>query len=245
MTLRLDDTGFGGLMLYQETEAFCYGIDAVLLADFAAEAAAKKKADCRIMDLGTGNGVVPLILSHKTRASYIGGIELQAEAAALAEKSAAYNGLSDRLHFFCGNVRDFETGTMAESFDVVTSNPPYTAGSCGIESRSRAKALARHELEGSLEDFVSLAARLLRDKGSFCMVHRPARMADIFSVCRKYRLEPKELRLVSGKPMERPNILLIHCCKNGKAEMKIAPQLHVHEEDGGYSRQILKIYEKS
>ena len=120
MTLRLDDTGFGGLMLYQETEAFCYGIDAVLLADFAAETAAKKKTDCRIMDLGTGNGVVPLILSHKTRASYIGGIELQAEAAALAEKSAAYNGLSDRLHFFCGNVRDFDTGTMAESFDAVS-----------------------------------------------------------------------------------------------------------------------------
>ena len=245
MALRLDDIGFGNLMLYQETDAFCYGIDAVLLAAFAAETAAKKRADCRIMDLGTGNGVVPLILSHKTEAAYIGGIELQEAAAALAEKSAAYNGLSDRLHFFCSNVRDFDAGAMAETFDVVTANPPYTAGSCGMESQNRAKALARHELAGSLEDFVSLAARLLRDKGSFYMVHRPARMADIFALCRKYRLEPKELRLVSGKPMERPNILLIHCCKNGKPEMRIAPQMHVHEENGDYNREILTIYEKN
>lgn len=244
MALRLDDTGFGGLMLYQETDAFCYGIDAVLLAAFAAETAAKKKQDCRIMDLGTGNGVVPLILSHKTQAGYIGGIELQEEAAALAQKSAAYNKLSDRLHFFCSNVRDFDADAMAETFDVVTANPPYTAGRCGMESRNRAKALARHELEGSLEDFVSLAARLLRDKGSFYMVHRPARMADIFTLCRRYRLEPKELRLVSGKPTEPPNILLIHCSKNGKPELRIAPQMYVHEENGTYNDQILKIYEK-
>ncbi len=244
MALRLDDTGFGGLRLYQETEAFRYGIDAVLLAAFAAETSAGKKKDCRIMDLGTGNGIVPLILSHKTRASYIGGIELQAEAAALAERSAAYNGLTGRLHIFCSNVKDFDAGETAETFDLVTSNPPYTAGSCGIESRNRAKALARHELEGSLEDFIALAARLLRDKGSFCMVHRPSRMADVMTVCRKYRLEPKELRLVSGRQGEKPNILLVHCCKNGRAELQVAPQIHVREENGGYSDEILAAYER-
>lgn len=197
------------------------------------------------MDLGTGNGVVPLILSHKTQAGYIGGIELQAEAAALAEKSAAYNKLSDRLHFFCSNVRGFDAEKMAETFDVVTSNPPYTAGQCGIESKNRAKALARHELEGSLEDFISLAAWLLRDKGSFFLVHRPARMADIFALCRQYHLEPKELRMVSGKPAEPPNILLLHCVKNGRPEMKTAPQMHVHEENGSYNDEIIKIYEKN
>lgn len=244
MTLRLDDTGFGGLMLYQETDAFCYGIDAVLLAAFAADTAAGKKNDCRIMDLGTGNGIVPLILSHKTRAAYIGGLELQEEAAALARRSAAYNHLSDRLHIICCNVRDFDAGETAGTFDVVTANPPYTAGSCGIESKSRAKALARHELAGSLEDFIALAARLLRDKGSFCMVHRPSRMADIMTLCRKHRLEPKELRLVSGRSGEKPNILLIHCCKNGRAELQVAPQIYVREENGGYSAEILAAYER-
>lgn len=244
MALRLDDTGFGGLMLYQDTEAFCYGIDAVLLADFAAGSARRKGKDCRIMDLGTGNGVIPLILSHKTEAQYIGGVEIQEQSAALAEKSAVYNGLEDRLHFFCSDVRYFKLDTMADCFDVVTCNPPYTAGNCGLQSKNRAKTLARHEVEGSLEDFLALASRLLKDKGDFYMVHRPARLTDVCEICRKYHLEPKELRLVSGKATESPNILLIHCCKNGRTELRIGPQLHIHEEDNSYNPKILAIYEK-
>lgn len=244
MGLRLDETGFGGLKIFQQPEEFCYGVDAVLLADFAAQAASKKKAACRIMDLGTGTGIVPLVLSHKTEAGYIGGLEVQDNSFSLAMKNREINSLEDRLHFFHGDVSCFDEEGLAGSFDVVTSNPPYTAGSRGIESKNRAKAIARHETTGSLDDFVRLAARLLRDKGDFYMVHRPSRLVDICEACRKYKLEPKEMRFVSGKPGERPNIILVHCTKNGNRELKILEPLAVHDINGKYSQEILNIYEK-
>ena len=127
----------------------------------------------------------------------------------------------------------------------MTANPPYTAGSRGIESSNRAKAIARHETTAALEDFVKTAARLLRDRGDFYMVHRPARLVDICESCRVYGLEPKEMRFVSGKPMEKPNIVLIHCVKNGNRELKLLDPLYVHQENGRYSDEILKIYEKT
>ncbi|MGN0658859.1 MAG: tRNA1(Val) (adenine(37)-N6)-methyltransferase [Emergencia sp.] len=247
MNLRLDETGFGDLKIYQDPEEFCYGVDAVLLAGFAAEGASAAKGRSgagRIMDLGTGTGIVPLILSHKTDAGYIGGIELQENSFRLAEKNAEINMLGGRLHFFRANVRDFEPGDLAETFDIVTANPPYTRESGGLRSANMAKALARHEIEGNLDDFVKLAAKLLRDKGDFYMVHRPSRLADICSCCRQHHLEPKELQFVSGKPSESPNIVLVHCSRNGNPGLKIGPQGHVHEEDGSYSREILRLYER-
>lgn len=266
MELRLDDTGFGGLEIFQQPEEFCYGIDAVLLAGFAVAGAAAKGAgkvsgdgavrpyssaglNFRIMDLGTGTGIIPLILSHKTEAGYIGGVEIQENSFRLAEKNAAHNCLSDRLHFFHRDVFDFAAeGTEEESlcgqFDLVTSNPPYTAGNCGIESANRAKAIARHETSATLSDFIATASRLLKFRGDFYMVHRPSRLADICESCRKYGLEPKEMCFVSGKPMEKPNILLVHCVKGGNSELRILKPLSVHTENGDYSEEILKLYEK-
>lgn len=245
MGLRLDETGFGNLEIFQQPEEFCYGVDAVLLADFAAQMAKKRKGSCRIMDLGTGTGIVPLILSHKTEAEYIGGVEVQPHSYDLAMKNRVHNGLEERLHFFCGDVLDFGGKDFDGMFHIVTTNPPYTAGSRGIESSCRAKAIARHETTASLDDFVKTAARLLQDKGDFYMVHRPGRLVDICESCRRYRLEPKEMRFVSGKPMEKPNIVLIHCVKNGNRELKLLNPLYVHEKNGDYSPDILKIYEKS
>lgn len=270
MGLRLDDTGFGGLEIFQEPSEFCYGIDAVLLSAFAASGASVKGAGrsrqngsgrsaaaadfpsgpaFRIMDLGTGTGIIPLILSHKTEADYIGGIEIQENSFRLAEKNAVHNGLSDRLCFFHRDVSGFAAeGTEEEAlcgqFDLVTSNPPYTAGSCGIESRNRAKAIARHETSASLSDFIETASRLLKHRGDFYMVHRPSRLADICESCRRYGLEPKEMCFVSGKPMEKPNILLVHCVKGGNRELRILKPLSVHTENGDYSEEILKMYEK-
>lgn len=246
MDLRLDETGFGELKIFQRPEEFCYGVDAVLLADFAASSSAvRKKERCRMIDLGTGTGIIPLILSHKTEAGLICGLEVQQNSYDLAVKNAEYNGLSERLQFFHDDVSLFQHEELEQSFDVVTTNPPYTAGCRGIESKNKAKAIARHETTGSLDDFVRQAAKLLRDKGDFYMVHRPARLADICETCRKYRLEPKEMRFVSGKPGEIPNILLVHCTKNGNKELKILTPLAVHEENGNYSQEILKIYEKN
>ena len=244
MKLRFDETGFGSIGIYQAPEEFCYGVDAVLLADFAAEGARKRK-QCRIMDLGTGTGIVPLILSHKTDAAYIGALELQDHSFALVEKNIAENHLEHRIFGFHGDVSCFEKAEdMKESFDVVTTNPPYFAGGGGIESQNQAKAIARHEISASLDDFLRLSAKLLKDRGDFYMVHRPSRLVDICETCRKYKLEPKELRFVSGKPMEKPNIVLIHCVKHGNAELRILAPLAVHNEDGSYTDEILKIYEK-
>lgn len=244
MSLRLDETGFGKLKIFQNPEEFCYGVDAVLLAGFAAEGAAKRQCRCRIMDLGTGTGIVPLILSHKTEASLIGGIEVQENSYRLAVKNAQYNNLTERVQFFHGDVKEFSHGDWAGTFDIVTSNPPYTEGAGGIESSNKAKAIARHESTASLDDFVRTAANLLKDKGDFYMVHRPSRLVDICESCRRHRLEPKELCFVSGKPFERANIILIHCTRNGNPQLRILDPLFVHNEDGSYSQQILKLYEK-
>lgn len=244
MNLRLDETGFGNLKIFQNPEEFCYGVDAVLLAGFASEGARKKRENCRIMDLGTGTGIVPLILSHKTQAGYIAGLEVQKNSWDLAVKNAEYNLLTGRVRFFHGDVKGFSNKSLAGTFDVVTSNPPYTAGASGIESSNKAKAIARHETTASLDDFIKTAAVLLRDKGEFYMVHRPARLVDICESCRRHRLEPKELCFVSGKPLEKPNIILVHCTKNANRELRILDPLFVHNENGSYSQEILKLYEK-
>ena len=243
MGLRMDRTGFGELEIFQNPEEFCYGVDAVLLADFAASGAMRRKQACRIMDLGTGTGIVPLILSHKTQAAYIAGMEVQESSWALAEKNRRHNTLEQRLEFFHQDVKNFDK-SQCGTYDVVTTNPPYTQGSCGIESSNRAKAIARHETTASLDDFVKTAAALLKDKGDFYMVHRPGRLVDICESCRRHGLEPKEMRFVSGRPLEKPNIMLVHCIKNGNKELRLLDPMYVHCADGSYSEEILKIYEK-
>lgn len=252
MNLRLDDTGFGNIRIYQDPGAFCYGVDAVLLADFAARSInGKKKKPERLIDLGTSTGIVPLILSHKTEVPEIMGLELQKESYEISLKNIEVNGLSGRVRFVQGDVRKLAAGRWPEggplrpeTFNAVTMNPPYTVADRGMISGSDAKTIARHETKADLGDFVRLASLLLKDKGDLYMVHRPGRLVDICQTCRELHMEPKELRLVSGKPGGRPNILLIHCVKNGNRQLKIIEPLHVREENGEYSAEILEIYEK-
>lgn len=244
MELRLDDTGFGGIEIYQNPEEFCYGVDAVLLADFASKSNNAAKESCRIIDLGTGTGIVPLILAHKTKAGTIYGVEVQKNSWELAEKNRIHNRLEDRLTFLHTDLKDLKEESLRGSFDIVTSNPPYTAGNCGIESANRAKMIARHETTADLDAFIAKAAWLLKEKGDFYMVHRPSRLIDICESCRKHKLEPKEMRFVSGKPMEKPNILLVHCVRNGNRQLKILDPLAVRDENGDYTDEIRRIYEK-
>ncbi len=244
MSIRVDSIGFGNISIMQDSDEFCYGVDAVMLSDFASKNAGKYGSSCKIMDLGTGTGIIPLILSHKTDASYIGGVEVQNNSYHLAEQNMKRNSLEDRLHFFHVNVKDFPVEVYRDTFDIVTCNPPYMKGACGITSKNKAKGIARHETLAELKDFVQLAANLLRDKGEFCMVHRPSRLVDICQCCRELHLEPKELVFISGKPMEKPNILLIRCIKNGNRELRIGEPISVHNENGTYSEEILKMYEK-
>lgn len=235
---RMDEIGFSDMKLIQKPDEFCYGVDAVILADFAAG-----KNPKNIVDLGTGTGIIPLVLSHKTDAEKIYGIEYQKESWERAVRNAELNRLQDRLCFIQANVAEFRQ--LTGWADAVTANPPYMAGSGGLTNENPAKTIARHETVGTLEDFISCACRLLKDRGDFYLVHRPGRLVDIFFFCRKYGLEPKELRLVAPEKGKTANIALIHCVKNGGTELKLLPELYVYRDRGIYSGEIERIYERT
>ncbi len=234
---RIDQIGFSDLKLIQKPDEFCYGVDAVILADFAS----RKKVK-RAVDLGTGTGIIPLIMSHKTEAEKLYGIEFQKDSFDRAKRNIQINGMEGRLDFFNANVSEFRE--LDEWADVVTTNPPYMATKGAITNDNSAKTIARHEVAGTLEDFIKCGCRILKNKGDFYMVHRPSRLVDIFYLCRKYRLEPKEIRMVSPMEGETPNIVLIHCVKNGGAELKILEPLYVYKDKGIYSDEIQQIYER-
>ncbi|MBQ3611416.1 MAG: tRNA1(Val) (adenine(37)-N6)-methyltransferase [Firmicutes bacterium] len=248
---RIENTGFGNIKLIQDPEQFCYGVDAVILADFANSLYPAFK---RAADLGTGNGIIPLILSHKNSESHITGVEIQPDAADMAMRSCRLNGLEEKINFVVADVIDIADGKLGESIndpalcegamDMVTCNPPYFVKGGAIPSSSKAKFIARHETTARVEDFIKAAEKLLKRKGHFFMVHRPSRLADIMYYCRKYGLEPKDMRMVVPKPGETPNILLIHCIKGGGRELNVMKELSVYNEDGSYSDEIEHIYER-
>lgn len=236
---RLDAIGFGDLQLIQKPSEFCYGVDAVLLADFA-----KLKKGVRAVDLGTGTGIIPLILSHKTDASEIWGVEIQEEPWKRAVRNAKCNGVEDRLRFILGDVKDIEKILGTGTFDAVLANPPYTPGTSGLQSENRAKMIARHETTATLEDFIFSAAKLLKERGEFYLVHRPSRLTDIFYCCRKHGLEPKEMRLVAPHEEEAPNIVLVRCVKGGGTELRFLSPLYIYDVKGEYTVELLRIYER-
>lgn len=273
MAERIDEIGFGGLRLIQKPEEFCYGVDAVILADFAAKNFSQKKDrigkateserngkgaeyqssgtqnDC-IVDLCSGTGIVPLILSYKTDAQLIVGVELQQASYDRALRSIEMNGLSERIIFFNEDVKTLLQNEEAAvqlkgRAAAVTMNPPYMPSLGGLTNTNTAKAIARHETTASLRDFLACASSLLKPKGELFMVHRPSRLADICCFARENRLEPKELCFVSPKPGKAANIVLVHCVKDGGRELKLLEPLFVYNEDGSYSDRLLECYRRS
>lgn len=243
---RIENIGFGGLKLIQDPEEFCYGVDAVILADFANTL---YPGFCNVADLGTGTGVIPFILSHKNKKARFTGIDVQSHSIALAKRSCQMNGLTERIRFVKADVSRMEAlqandDLHQRSVDMVVSNPPYFARGGAIPSSTSAKFIARHETTATLEDFVKAAAWLLNEKGHFFMVHRPSRLVDIFTCCRKYGLEPKHMRLVVPKPGAIANIVLLHCTAGGGRELKLFEELAVYNDDGSYSDEIQQIYER-
>lgn len=242
---RIDEIGFGGYRLIQKPEEFCYGVDSVLLADFAATRL--KRNDELIMDLGTGTGIIPLILCHKTKAGQICGVEVQQGSFERAVRSAELNDLSDRITFIRGDVKDAKTGWGAQlkgRAGTVVSNPPYFKAGGAIKSGSGAKAAARHETTAGLREFIQCAAYLLKDKGDLFMVHRPSRLADICCLGREAGMEIKEIRFVDPSRGKAPNILLFHMVKGGGSQLKILPPLSVYDDRGEYTEELLRIYER-
>ncbi len=237
MTLRVDDTGFGGIRLTQDTDFFCYGTDAVLLADFASG-----NRHVRAADLGTNNGVIPLIMSVLTGIEYFAGIERDRDAAALAERNVRDNQLEGRIGIFNCDILEVPEHLAASSFDAVTANPPYFPRRAGSGNVRLPLHAARHETSASLDDFVRCAAYLLRPRGAFYLVHRPERLVDIMTSCRAHELEPKVMRLVCPRAGQPPNMVLLECRRKGGRELKILPDLIVRSEDGSRSEEMERIY---
>lgn len=240
----IENIGFGGLKLIQSSDGFRFGIDAVLLADFAAGLC--PSADS-IVDLGTGNGVIPLILSHKTGARSIIGIDLQEKAIDLAVRNCELNGLDERIRFIrcdAATLRE-EAPDLRGTADAVVSNPPYIARGAGITNAGDSKFLSRQETTAGIEEFTEAAAFLLKERGHFFLVHRPSRLVDLFYFCRKNGLEPKKIRFVAPRQGAKPNIVLLHCVKGGGRELDFADELYVYDQSGEYTAEIMKIYEKT
>lgn len=239
---RVDKIGFGDLKLIQKPKDFCYGVDAVILADFAVKN--RKKHSETVIDLGSGTGILPLILSHKTEASRIIGVEVQEDSFLRAERNAAFNKLEERISFINGDVKDYESWgvELKGSADVVLSNPPYFISGGGKKNDLAPKTIARHETTAGLRDFMACAAYLLGARGDFFMVHRPSRLVDICCYGREFGLEPKDMCFVSPNIEEIPNILLVHMVKGGGKELKFQKPLSVYNKDGSYTQQLLEAY---
>ena len=233
---RVDDLQ-NGFYVIQNPEKFCFGMDAVLLSGFA-----KIRNNARVLDMGTGTGIIPILLKSREKGTHFTGLEIQKECADMASRSVAYNGLESAIDIVCGDIKEAAEIFGAASFDVVTSNPPYMIGEHGLRNPYMAKAIARHEVLCTLEDVVSQASRVLKDRGHFFMVHRPFRLAEIFQVMMKYKLEPKRMQLVYPYIDREPNMVLIEACKGGNSRITVERPLIVYEKPGEYTKSILEIY---
>lgn len=234
---RLDDLMCNGYKLIQNTACFCFGIDAVLLSSFA-----KALPGNKVLDLGTGNGVIPILMHGKNSDITCVGLEIQEVSARLAHKNTLINGISDEVQIVKGDIKDAVNIFGSHKFDVVTSNPPYMNENHGIVNPESAKAIARHEILCTLEDVIKAAAGCLKVKGHFYMVHRPQRLADIIDIMRNYRLEPKRMRMVQPNKNKSPNMVLIEAVKCGNAALIVEPVLNVYNEDGSYTDELLGCY---
>jgi len=234
---RLDKLERNGYEIIQNSEKFCFGMDAVLLSGFA-----RVKDGERVLDLGTGTGIIPILLEAKTNASHISALEIQEESVDMARRSVAWNHLEDKITIHQGDIKQASEIFGAATFDVVTCNPPYMIGQHGISNPDDAKAIARHEVLCSLDDVVREAAKVLKPGGNFFMVHRPFRLAEIITTLVKYKLEPKRMQLVYPYVDKEPNMVLIEANRGGKSRMTVMKPLIVYQEKGVYTPEIYDIY---
>lgn len=238
----IDDLQYKGLVIIQKNQGFKFGIDAVLLANFV-----QVKKNDLVLDIGTGTGIIPILLAGKTQAHKIVGIEIQQEMAEMAQRSVELNGLRERVEIIHGDIKKGTEYFTPSQFNVVVSNPPYMKKGGGFLNLHDSKAIARHEITCTLEDIIKEGSRVAAHKGRFAMVHRPERMVDVVYLMRKYAIEPKLLRFVHPYKDTEPNLFLIQGIKGGNPGLKIQKPLYVYENDGElrYSDEINKIYNRS
>lgn len=251
---RIDDLEYNNLKIIQNEKGFCFGIDSVLISDFARDI----KNNSKGVDLGTGTGIISILLASKTNLSKIIGIEVQEDVADMAKRSVKLNNLQDKIKILNINIKEIlsnkkeknilENDTeilKRDSFDFIVTNPPYKKLKTGKINESEYKYISRHEITATLEDFVQVSKYLLKDKGSIYMVHRPDRLVDILTIMRKYKLEPKRIRFVHSMVNKEPSLVLIKAVKNANVFLRIEKPLIIYDENGKYSDEIYKIYDKN
>ncbi len=236
---RLDDLQRNGYRIIQNPGRFCFGMDAVLLCGFAKD---RIRPNARVLDLGTGTGIIPLLLAGRTKASHLTGLEILEDSADMARRSVALNGLQGKIDILKGDIKEAGGLFAAASFDVVTSNPPYMIRQHGLANPEEPKAVARHEILCTLEDVVHAAAKLLVCKGSFFMVHRPFRLAEIMVTLERCGLEPKRMQLVYPFADKEPNMVLLQAVRGAKPRLQVEKPLVIYERPGVYTEEIERIY---
>lgn len=240
---RIDNLQYNNLKIIQNTKGFCFGIDSILISDFAKEI----RKNSIGVDLGTGTGVISILLTAKTNLYKIYGVEIQADVAEMAKRSIELNHMQNKVEIININLNEIEEGEgnkklQRESFDFIVTNPPYKKLETGKVNKSEYKYISRHELTANLEDFIRTSKYLLKDRGSLYMVHRPERLADIIILMRKYKIEPKRVRFVHSKINKEPTLILIKGVKNANPFLKIEKPLIIYNENGKYTDEIYEIY---
>ena len=233
----LDDLQLKDICIIQKREGFRFGIDAVLLANFA-----NVKKEHKVMDLCTGTGIVPFIIKGKKEPEKIVGLEIQNKFVEMANRSIKINGFNDTMEFLHGDLKDKELLKSIGRFDVVTVNPPYKLEKSGIVNPNDKYAIARHEVMCNLDNVIEACRIVLKDNGRLYMVHRPERLADIFCIMRKYKIEPKRVQMVHPNTKKPANILLVEGQRDGGAYLKWEPPIYAYNDDGSFSKEINEIY---
>lgn len=237
---RIDDLEFENLKIIQNKSWFCFGVDAVLLSDFAKDI----KPNSSVIDLCSGSGIISILLSKKTKPKSITAVEIQKDVAEMSERSIKLNNLQDTIKVYNTDLNNLENLFHNNSFDSIVTNPPYKEVNTGIQNESLNKLISRHEIKCTLDDILKVSSNLLKNNGSFYMVHRPNRLCDIICTMRKYHVEPKLIKFVQPNINKPPNLVLIKGVKNAKAFLKFENNLILYNLDGSYTNELLKIYNK-
>ena len=235
---RLDDLQIKGYEIIQSPGRFCFGMDAVLLSSYA-----KIRNRELALDLGTGTGILPILLEAKNEGEHYTGLEIQEESADMARRSVSHNGLEDKIDIVTGDIKEASGIFGAASFHVITTNPPYMIGEHGLKNEKEALYIARHEALCTLDDILRESTRLLKPKGRFYMVHRPFRLPEILAKMSAYGIEPKRMRLVYPYIDKEPNMVLLEGLRGGRPRMQVEPPLIVYQKDGEYTEELMKIYQ--
>lgn len=236
---RIDDLERNNYKIIQNREKFCFGMDAVLLSGFA-----KVKTKEKVLDLGTGTGIIPILLEAKTGGEYFAALEIQKESADMARRSVELNNLEKKIKIIDGDIKEASKIFGRASFDVVTVNPPYMNENHGLKNPDLPKAIARHEILLCLEDVIREASFVLKERGRFYMVHRPHRLVEIINLMTKYKLEPKTLQMVHPYVYKEANMVLIEGIKGGNGFLKVREPIVVYKEKNVYTDEVINLYGK-